>query len=125
VLYGAGSIPSFCFFFLLLTHSPSMLSSLDPDFIAICENLDVCPRTLTAKATITSLTVTPTRGPQGQTFDITLKYQVTSKIGTGMLIIQVNPPDAPLMQEVVTVVSLPPAGYNFGVSVQSQPSQGA
>lgn len=98
--------------------------SIDPDFIAICENLEVCPRTTTAKATITSLTVSPTQGQQGTTFNINVNYQVQSKLGTGMLIVQVNPPDAPFLQEVVTIVALPPAGYNFGVTVQTQPNQG-
>lgn len=98
---------------------------LDPDFIAICENLDVCPKTLTAKAQITSLTVTPTKGPQGQTFDINLSYQVTSKLGTGMLIVQVNPSDGSMpLQEVLTLVALPPAGYTLATSVNTQPTQG-
>jgi hypothetical protein len=106
-----------------LNYFINLLNNFNPDFIAICENLDVCPRTLTAKATITKLLVTPTAGPQGQTFDINLEYQVTSKLGTGMLIVQVNPPDAPFLQEAVTIVALPPATYKFGVQVQTQPNQ--
>lgn len=106
-----------------ITYFINLLNNFNPDFIQICEKLDVCPRTLTANATITSLTVSPKSGPQGTTFNINLNYKVTSKLGTAMLIVQVNPPDAPFLQEVVTLVALPPASYQFGVSMDSNPNQ--
>lgn len=113
--------------FNFASFSPSVcssLASLDPDFIAMCENLAVCPRTKTAKALFKSLTVSPTKGPQGTTFNINVEYTVTSQIGTGMIIVQINPPDAEPMQWSETLVSLTPATYSVQLTVNAQPSQG-
>lgn len=90
----------------------------------MCENLAVCPRTKTAKANFKTVSVSPTKGPQGTTFNINVEYTVTSQIGTGMIIVQINPPDAGLMQWSETLVALTPSTYAIQLQVQSNPSQG-
>jgi len=80
----------YCCFFLLLCllfyPTPDFSHLFQPDPIYICEKVDFCPHSTTAAANITSLTVTPAKGPQGTTFDIEFIYTVTSAIATGLLI---------------------------------------
>jgi len=70
-----------------------VLDVVDPDAIFYCMEIDVCPIKDTAKGVINSMSVQPTSGPTGTTFNVNVKYQVTSEIGTGELAIVVFPPD--------------------------------
>merc|ERR1711916_324428 len=55
-----------------------LIQEADPDPIYICELPDLCPHSTTAKANITSLTISPPEGQQGTEFDISVVYDVTN-----------------------------------------------
>jgi len=71
-----------------------ILDDVDPDSIFYCMELDICPIKDDARGTINSVNVVPTSGPTGTTFNVNVKYTVTSEIGTGEFAIVVIPPDA-------------------------------
>lgn len=77
-----------------------------------------------AKASITSLVINPPSGPQGTTFDIVMTYKVTNTTGTVMLILQINPPDAPPLSANTLVQSQVPDTYTFSAQLQSVPQNG-
>jgi len=70
-----------------------ILDDTDPDPIFYCMELDICPIKDDARGNIQQVTVQPPSGPTGTTFNMIVKYQVTSEIGTGELGITVFPPD--------------------------------
>jgi len=72
-----------------------LITDTDPDPIWICMEIDqLCPYNDNAGANITSLTVTPAIGKQGDTFSVDIIYKVNSTIGSGEVEFIVIPPDA-------------------------------
>jgi len=96
------------------------LADIDP--IWACEELDqICPISDTAKANITSLSVTPKSGPQGTTFVTNLIFEVVKTMGTGQLILTITPPDpnSTPMGEMYLLIATPPGSYSIQVPCDS------
>jgi len=100
-----------------------IIDDVDPDPIAICEDLTACEHSTNASATIPSVVVSPSSGPQGTTFNIQAVYTVTSKIGTGQVEIVVCPPDAFPFGGAELVIDQGPGTYGIKLSFQATPSE--
>jgi len=100
-----------------------IIDAVDPDPIAICEELTVCAHSTNASASINSLTVTPSAGPIGTTFSIQVVYQVKSAIGTGQAEVVIVPPDAFPFGGAENLYEQQPGAYGLKLSFQAQPSE--
>ena len=69
-----------------------IIDDADPDPIFYCEELDLCPKSSTANATINSVDVTPKEGHKNGVFNITAIFTVTSETGTGEVGLAILPP---------------------------------
>lgn len=56
---------------------------MDPDGIALCQALKVCPINDDGAANITSVVISPESGPRGTTFTMQMTFEVLNKTGTG------------------------------------------
>jgi hypothetical protein len=103
----------------------ALLTELNPDPIAVCMAMKVCPVNNYARGKITSLTVSPDKGPQGTTFNINMMFQITNTTGTGQVLIQINPPgqNGQAFGQEGNFQALTPGNYPFSVQIQSQPNQ--
>jgi hypothetical protein len=94
-----------------------LLQEADPDPIYICEKVNACPHSTTAAANITQFSISPSSGPQGTQFTITLVYTVTNTIATGELVVVIVPPDAESFGSGSTIFTQAPgqcvACYSF------------
>lgn len=103
----------------------NIINELNPDPIAVCMALDVCPSTKYAKGAITALTVSPTSGPQGTTFTINMGYRITNTTGTGQIVVQVNPPgqNSNPFGAANTIQKQGPGLYSVSMQFQATPNQ--
>lgn len=89
--------------------------------------LDVCPTTQYAAGSITSLTINPTSGPQGTTFNVLMNYRITNTTGAGQVLIQVNPPASSSNSQpfgsAATILAETPGAYSISLSFQASPTQ--
>jgi len=100
-----------------------IIDAVDPDPIAICEELTVCEHSTTAKASITSLTISPNSGPQGTTFQISLVYAVQNTIATGQAEVVIVPPNAFPFGGAENVYEQGVGNYGIRMSFQATPSE--
>ena len=100
-----------------------LVQDADPDPIWICEELTVCPISDNAKANITSVTVSPASGAQGTTFNINIRYQITSTIATGEMSLLIAPPDAMPFGDGALIIEATPGMYAGSFQLQAQPSE--
>jgi len=100
-----------------------LVNITDPDPVWFCMELDVCPISDNASASILSLTVTPASGPQGTTFTITTIYRVNSTIATGEIEFIIIPPDAIPFGTGGLIVMQTPAMYKAELQFQANPSE--
>jgi hypothetical protein len=64
----------------------------DPDPIYICQEIEFCPVVNGGQVKITKAVVSPSSGPAGTQFNITMFYNVIQPTGPGLLVVVVNPP---------------------------------
>ncbi len=88
-----------------------LLNEADPDPIYICEKVNACPHSTTAAANITQFSISPTSGPSGTQFTITIVYTVTNTIATGELVVVIVPPDAESFGSGSTIFTQAPGQY--------------
>ena len=100
-----------------------LIDKEDPDPIAICEEIDVCAHSTTAKASISSLTVSPSSGPQGTTFEISLVYAVQNTIATGQAEVVILPPNAFPFGGAENLYEQAVGSYGLRLSFQANPSE--
>jgi len=100
-----------------------IVDDVDPDPIAICEDLTVCEHSTNASAKINSVSVSPSSGPVGTTFNIQAVYTVTSTIATGQVEVVVVPPDAFPFGGAELVINQGPGTYGIKLSFQATPSE--
>jgi len=100
-----------------------LINDIDPDPIWLCMEVDVCPINDNASAEILSVTVTPSSGPQGTTFDITTIYRVNNTIATGEVEFVIVPPDAMPFGTGALLVEQAPGLYKVDLKFQANPSE--
>ena len=103
-----------------------LLDVADPDPIYICEELDqLCPINDKAAANLTTLSVAPTAGPQGTTFNIDAVFKVTKEIGTGQFVLACLTPkgDGDPFGDANLLVEVPPGTYNVKSQLAANPSK--
>ena len=78
-----------------------------------------------AAANITSLSVSPTKGPAGTTFNVDLIFQVTNPVGTGQIVLAFEPPkgDGQPFGSGNLLVDTPDGIYRVQGKLQTMPSQ--
>lgn len=96
-------------------------ADLDP--IYMCQLLKVCPIDDNGAASITSVSVEPTQGAQGDTFTIIMNFEVTNHTGTGEIAVQVNPPDAEPFGDAELNTGFAPGAYSVKFQLEAKPSE--
>ena len=103
-----------------------IVNEVNPDPIAACMALNVCPSSPSARGKVTQLTVTPTSGKQGANFNIFMQFQILNTTGTGQIFFEVNPPgqnNGSPFAGTANFQTLPPGTYTSSFQVSSQPNQ--
>ncbi len=99
------------------------MQEADPDPIYICEKVNACPHSTTAAANITQLSISPSSGPSGTQFTITIAYTVTNTIATGELVVVIVPPDAESFGSGNTIFTQAPGQYGGQMQFTATPSE--
>lgn len=100
-----------------------LIQEADPDPIYICEVVNACPHSTTAAANITQLSISPSSGPSGTQFTISLAYTVTNTIATGELVVVIVPPDAESFGSGNTIFTQAPGQYGGQLQFTATPSE--
>merc|ERR1712232_83503 len=99
------------------------LIQVDPDPIYICEELDACPSSDSARARGLSFTANPKSAAVGATIELTFAFQILNQTGTGQVLIQITPPGGMSMSGGELIVGLKPGSYAVRMQLSTQPSQ--
>eukprot|EP01108_Squamamoeba_japonica_P000874 TRINITY_DN131_c0_g1_i2.p2 TRINITY_DN131_c0_g1~~TRINITY_DN131_c0_g1_i2.p2 ORF type:complete len:267 (+),score=111.52 TRINITY_DN131_c0_g1_i2:54-854(+) len=101
------------------------LSVIDPTPINVCQDITICPKSSTAAANITSLTVSPKSGRQGTTFAVDMVFQVIKKMGTGQIVLEFVPPngDGQPFGSGNLLVETAPGIYQIKGNLQTMPNK--
>jgi len=100
-----------------------IIQKADLDPIYMCELLDLCKVNDHGDATITSLTITPEKGPQQTTFTIAMQWTSKNGTGTGLVTIDVDTVDGIPLGDSELNPDSPPGTYGVKWQIQTQPSQ--
>lgn len=73
-----------------ITAFSHALNYIDPDPVYSCMLIDVCPKTNDAAAQLLEMKLDPTTGPVGTHFDLTVEWNTTAPLATGMLEVAIN-----------------------------------
>jgi len=101
----------------------SIVEYEDPDPVFVCQVIDICPVVDNGAAKITSAFVTPTRGPQGTTFNMVMQYKVLNATGPGYLAVQVSPPDGMPFGGSQFTTGQAVGSYQLGWQLQAEPDE--
>jgi len=102
----------------------NLVNDADPDPLWICIETDMCPYNDYSKGVMKSITVSPTKAPQGTTFTITVVYQITNITGVGEVVVEVDPSDGSFPLDMgELIVAQPPGMYKVVGQLQTQPTE--
>jgi len=73
-----------------ITAFSDALNYIDPDPVFTCMLIDVCAKTNDASAELHEMKLDPVTGPVGTHFDLTVEWNTTSPLATGMLEVAIN-----------------------------------
>lgn len=80
-----------------------------------------------AKGKVNSVVVSPTKGPQGANFNITMVWTITNTTGTGQIMIEIVPPNSQNnggpIAATATIQAVPPGTYTTAMQLSTQPNQ--
>jgi len=100
-----------------------LIEAADPDPIYICKQLKACPINDNGKVVIDSFNVTPAAGRVHSVFTFTATFTVINTTGTGEILLEVKPPNAPPFGEGELLESKTPGKYGFKASFRAEPSE--
>eukprot|EP01133_Synstelium_polycarpum_P008144 gene8144-9559_t len=100
-----------------------IINAADPDPIYMCELISVCPIRDNGAANVTNVQISPTSGPQGTQFDITVTFQVTAELGTGQIAINVIDPIGESFGGANVLVNTAVGQYNTQFQFTATPSE--
>jgi hypothetical protein len=95
----------------------------DLDPIYFCELVHACPIHDGGSAHLDKLTITPTSGPIGTTFEIDVTFTVFNQTSTGEIVISVKPPKSDPFGDGVLDTGFTPGRYNIKFSLETNPSE--
>ena len=106
-----------------------IIQNADLDPIYYCELLKACAINDHGDATITSMTISPAKGPQGK-FTVNLQYTSQNGTGTGELYIGIKTVDGIPLEDSFLLEAAKPGKYSESIVIDAQqdpdcdPSQG-
>eukprot|EP01112_Ceratiomyxa_fruticulosa_P005526 TRINITY_DN1618_c0_g1_i1.p1 TRINITY_DN1618_c0_g1~~TRINITY_DN1618_c0_g1_i1.p1 ORF type:complete len:239 (-),score=42.70 TRINITY_DN1618_c0_g1_i1:82-798(-) len=100
-----------------------IIESTDPDPIWICEEINSCPVYQNGLANITSTNVTPSTGPAGSKFSISMTYTVTNHTSTGLFVLQIQPPEGMIFGDSVLTEGQAPGNYQLAFTLDTTPTE--
>lgn len=107
-----------------ITEFMKLLQHEDPDPIFLCQELKICPVHDDGQASITNSTVSPTKGAQGTTFEITMVFEVTKQTGTGETAVIIQPPGGGQPMGTANLnEGFPPGKYGVTWKLTATPSE--
>lgn len=95
----------------------------DLDSIYFCELVKACPVHDGGSARLDKITVSPSIGPIGTTFNIDATFTVFNETSTGELVISVKPPKSDPFGDGILDTGFTPGQYSIKFSIQTQPSE--
>ena len=97
-----------------------LVQKADLDPMYFCEELKICPIFDNGDAKITTLTVTPKSGPQGQ-FSIDFTYQSKNGTGTGQIVLEIDTVDHIPVEGVFLHEKANAGTYRQTIKLKAQP----
>lgn len=94
---------------------------LDPIFF--CETLKVCPVHEGGLANLDSITVSPSSGPIGTTFEIQVLFTVINQTSTGELSLTITPPHSNVFGDNMLDSGFAPGKYGVKFNLKASPTE--
>jgi len=95
----------------------------DPDPIYLCQLFDICPHVDGGKVNITATSITPPSGATGTTFTIEMDYKVIAQTSSGLVAINILPPDGFPLGDGEFEEGQAPGSYSAKWTVDTTPSE--
>eukprot|EP01112_Ceratiomyxa_fruticulosa_P018331 TRINITY_DN583_c0_g1_i1.p1 TRINITY_DN583_c0_g1~~TRINITY_DN583_c0_g1_i1.p1 ORF type:complete len:267 (+),score=65.91 TRINITY_DN583_c0_g1_i1:108-803(+) len=100
-----------------------LIDKEDPDSIYLCQIIKLCPVVSGGEVNITNFYVSPTQGPTGTTFVVTLEYTVLSPTSTGLIAVTVVPNNAEPFGGENLSTGQANGNYEIQWQLQTQPNE--
>eukprot|EP01128_Nolandella_sp_AFSM9_P008501 TRINITY_DN5211_c0_g1_i1.p1 TRINITY_DN5211_c0_g1~~TRINITY_DN5211_c0_g1_i1.p1 ORF type:complete len:244 (-),score=48.45 TRINITY_DN5211_c0_g1_i1:138-821(-) len=107
-----------------ITEFQKILGELNPSPVSICMALTACPFNPALGGHFSSVVVSPTKGPQGATFNIEATYILNATSGTANTVLEISPPAGSPLGESKIIIGQAAGPAKIAASVQTMPQQG-